>query len=132
MSSTGTKIEIESENAQQPSGDVAVAPDQIDIILVAQLLRVRRLAADQAQPRNAAAFLIDGDDRFDFAEIAQIVDQLSQLRRAFDVAPEKNESARLNAPKHFRAGGIEFLAGNAAEDQLTERICSCFITAREH
>ncbi len=48
--------------------------------------------------------------------------QLSQLRRGLDVAPEKNEAARLHAPKHFRAGGVELFAGNAAEDELTERI----------
>src|ERR1043166_4970909 len=41
-----TKIEIESENAEQASGDLAVTPDKIDIALVAKLLRVRRLAAD--------------------------------------------------------------------------------------
>src|SRR5207247_3343895 len=88
---------------------------------VAQLLRVRRLAADQWQARHASAFLINGDNRLDRAEIAKVVDQLSQLRRAFDVAPEQNEAARLHAPKHFRAGGVEFFAGNAAEYQLTER-----------
>src|SRR2546421_8069849 len=41
------EIEIESENAEQTSGDVAVPADKIDIVLVAQLLRVRRLAPDQ-------------------------------------------------------------------------------------
>src|SRR5437762_10316482 len=79
-----TKIEIKSKNAQQTTRDVAVAPDQIDIVLIAQLLRVRGLAADQTQTRNAAAFLIDGDNRFDLTQIAQVVDQLSQLRRGLD------------------------------------------------
>src|ERR1700731_371190 len=58
------EIEIESENAQQPSGDVAVPVDKIDIALVAQLLRVRRFVSNQAQSRYAPALLIDGDDRF--------------------------------------------------------------------
>src|SRR6266446_1727803 len=40
------QIEIESENTQQTSGDIAVAPDKIDIVLVAQLLRVWRFASD--------------------------------------------------------------------------------------
>src|SRR4249919_3571817 len=52
-----TKIEIESEKAQQTTGDVAVAPNQIDIILVPQLLRVRRFVSDAPQSRNASAFL---------------------------------------------------------------------------
>src|SRR6266480_4342136 len=51
-----TKIEIESENAQQTSGDVTVPPDKIDIVLVAQLLRVGRLAPDQPQTRHPATF----------------------------------------------------------------------------
>src|SRR5437867_10183835 len=116
-----TKVEIEPENAEQTARDVSMPPDKIDIVLVAQLLRVRRLAADQSQARHAPALLIDGNDRLDLAEIAQIVDQLSQLRRAFDVAPEKNEPARLDAAKHFRARSIEFFSRDAAEYQLTER-----------
>src|SRR6476469_4845871 len=48
----GTKIEIESEKAQQTSGDIAVAPDQIDIVFIAQLLRVRRFVSDAPQSRD--------------------------------------------------------------------------------
>src|SRR5215475_12777335 len=69
----GTKIEIEPEKAQQTSGDVAVTPDQIDIILIAQLLRVRRFVADAPQSRDAPAFLINRDDRLNVAQVAQIV-----------------------------------------------------------
>ena len=93
------EIEIEAEEPQQASGDLAVAPNECDVVLLAQLLRVRRLVADQPQPRNAAAFLVDRDDRLDVAEIAQIVDQLPQLRRARDVAAEKDEAAGLDAPE---------------------------------
>src|SRR4029077_5142749 len=57
-----TKIEVETKNAQQTSGDIAMAADQIHVVLVAQLLRIRRLAADQAQSRDSAAFLVDRDD----------------------------------------------------------------------
>jgi len=97
---------------------IAVAPDKIDIVLVRATAARSALGADQAQSRNAAAFLIDGDDRLDLAQIAQVVDQLSQLRRTFDVAPEQNEPARLDAPKHFRTGGVELFAGNTAQDEL--------------
>src|SRR5213594_4359992 len=54
-----TKIQIKSEKAQQTSGDISVAPDQIEVILLAELLRVRWFVTDQAQSRDAPAFLID-------------------------------------------------------------------------
>ena len=44
----GTKIEIESEDAKQTSSDIAVAADKIEIVLIAQLLRVWGLTADQS------------------------------------------------------------------------------------
>src|SRR6266446_11011056 len=60
-----TKIEIEPEEAQQTSGDVAVTPDQIDIVLLPQLLRVRWFVSDAPQSRHAPAFLIDCNDGLD-------------------------------------------------------------------
>src|SRR6266853_1893087 len=118
----GTQIQIESEEAQQTSGDIAVAPDQFDIVFVAQLLRVRRLVADQTQSRNAAAFLIDGDDRLDFAQIAQIVDELPELGGAFDISAEKNERARLHFTEKPGRRWLELFSGHTRDDQLTERI----------
>src|SRR5436189_5704813 len=53
-----TKIEIEPEKAQQTSGDVAVAPDKTDIVLLAQLLRVRRFISDRPPSPGAPAVLI--------------------------------------------------------------------------
>src|SRR5207237_388531 len=82
---------IESENAQQTSSDVPMPADKIDIVLVPQLLRVRRFASDQSQARYAPTLLIDGDDRFRFAQIAQVIDQFAQLGCAFDVSSEKLE-----------------------------------------
>src|SRR5262249_19056497 len=115
------KVQIESENPEQSSGDIAVTADKTGIILVTQLLGVWRLASDQAQSRNAAAFLVDRDDWFNRTQSSQVIDQLPQLRRAFDVPPEKNEAARLDAPEHFRTGGVERFSRNAAEYQLTDR-----------
>src|SRR5215469_10117425 len=94
-----TKIEIETEKAQQTPRDIAVAPDEIDVVLVAQLLCVRRFISDQAQSRDASAFLIDRDDWLDVAQVAQIIDKLSQLRRALEVASKQNVCPRLHAPK---------------------------------
>src|SRR5215468_10401870 len=63
----GTKIQIEPEKAQQTSGDVAVAPDEIDIILLAKLLRIRRFVPDPPQSRDAPSFLINRNDRLHLA-----------------------------------------------------------------
>src|SRR5580765_7277418 len=85
-----TKIEIEPEKAQQTSRDIAVAPDQIDIVFIAQLLRVRRFVSDAPQSRDASAFLIDCNDWLDLADVAQIVDELSELCPTFEIASEEN------------------------------------------
>src|SRR5262245_21792088 len=63
----GTQVEIESEKAEQPAGDVTVMANEFDVVLVAQLLSVRRLVADQPETRNAPSFLIDCNDRLDLA-----------------------------------------------------------------
>ena len=117
-----TKIDIEPEKAQQTSGDVAVAPDQIDIVLVAQLLRVRRFVSDAPQSRHASAFLIDRNNGLDLAQVAQIVDELSELRRALEVASEENECPRLHAPKQTGCFRIESFSGNTRHDQLTKPV----------
>src|SRR5215208_2657625 len=106
-----TKIEIESEEAQQTSGDVAMTPDQIDVVLFAQLLRVRRFVSDTPQSRHASAFLIDCDDRLDVAQVAQIVDELPELRRAREIASKENVCTRLYAPTQTGCFRIEFFAG---------------------
>src|SRR2546421_10980535 len=67
------EIEVEPEKAEKPAGDLAMLPDKGNVVAIAELLRIRRLVPDQPQPRNAAAFLVDRDDRFDSAHIAQIV-----------------------------------------------------------
>jgi hypothetical protein len=118
----GTKIQIEPEKAQQSSGDIAVAPDQIDIVFIAQLLRVRRFASDAPQSRDAPAFLIDCNNGLDVAQVAQIVDELSELRRALEVASEENECSRLHAPKQAGCFRIEFFPGNTRHDQLTKPV----------
>src|SRR5438552_549386 len=61
------QIEVESEESQQSTGDVAVPPNEIDIVLVAQLLGIGRLVADQTQARDATAFLADADNGLDLA-----------------------------------------------------------------
>src|SRR5205823_9817485 len=113
---------IEPEKAQQTPGNVTVTPDQAHITLLAQLLCIWRFAADPAQSRNATAFLIDGDDRFDFADVAQIIDKLSQLRGVSEIAAEKDKRAWLHPPKQLRSLTVQFPARNADHNQLTERI----------
>ena len=96
-----------------------MATDEGEVAAVPELLGVRRFVADQLEARNAAAFLVDGDDRFRLTEIAKIVDELAELLGGLDVASEENESARLNLAEEAGGFGIEFGAGDADEQELT-------------
>jgi len=96
-----------------------MATDESEVATVPELLGVRRFVADQLEARNAATFLIDGDDRFRLAEIAKIVDELAELLGGLDVASEENESARLNFAEEASGFGIEFGAGDTDEQELT-------------
>lgn len=84
-------------------------------------MRIRRLVPDQPEPRHSSTFLVDGDDRLDLAQIAEVIDQLPQLHRALNVAAEKNEAAGLNPAKQRRAFRIQFVARNTGKDQLAKR-----------
>ena len=95
--------------------------DQIEIALVAQLVRIRRLRAHQLQPRNPPAFLVNRNDRLHRAQLAQIVDQLPQLRRRLDVSPKQNERTRLDAAERGGGRGVEFDTGHAGHQELAER-----------
>ena len=116
----GAKIEIETEEAQDLRRDFAVAANERNIAFIAELLRVGRFLADQTQTRNASTFLIDRDDRFDLRDIAQIVDQLSQLFGLLDVASEKDKPARLHAAEHGSGVRIEFRPRHTDQKQLTD------------
>jgi hypothetical protein len=90
------------------------------IAAVAQLIRIRRLVADEFKAGDATALLIDGDDRLDVTEFAKVIDELPQLRGSLDVAAKKNESARLDAPECGGRLCIEFGAGDAGHEELAE------------
>ena len=47
------------------------------------------------------------------------VDELSELRRALEIASEKNVCPRLHAPKQTGCFRIEFFPGNTRHYQLT-------------
>src|SRR5581483_3462919 len=66
------EIQIESKNPKQPARNIAVPPDQLEIVPVSQLLRVWRFATNQSQAGNTSAFLINRDDGFHCAEITEI------------------------------------------------------------
>src|SRR6478672_7993349 len=99
-----------------------MAPNQIDIILVPQLLRVRRFVSDAPQSRDTTAFLINCDDGLDVAQVAQIVGELSELRPALEIASEEYVCSGLHAPKQTGCFRIEFFSGNTRHYQLTNGI----------
>ena len=116
------EIEIESKKAEEPARYFAMLPNERYVIPITQLLRIRRFVPDQPQSRNAPSLLIDRDNRFYFAEIAQIIDQLPELSRALNVAAKQNVPTRLDATKERRGLRIQFEPGHSGKDQLTQRI----------
>jgi hypothetical protein len=84
----GAEVEIESENPEDASCEIAVALDEIEVAFVAKLLGVWRLAAEELEAGDAAAFLVDGDDGLGVAEVAKVIDELAELDGGFDIATE--------------------------------------------
>jgi hypothetical protein len=80
------KIEIESKQPEQIAGKFPVGSNEILVGFLPKLLRVGWFIADYLQARNAAAFLINGNNWLDGTEVAQIVHQLSELTRGADIS----------------------------------------------
>ena len=118
----GAEIEVEPEEPQDPAREFAVAGDEFLVAFFPEILGVGRFVADQAQTRNAAAFLVDGDDGLDPAEVAKVVDESAELFRVLDVPPENDKTAWLEAAETFGGIGIKFAAGNPGEEELTEEM----------
>jgi hypothetical protein len=114
------KIEVEPEEPEQATGDLAMSPNERNVVALPQLLRVRRFVPDEAEARHAAAFLVDRDDRLDVAEVAEVVDQLPELCGTRDIAPEEDVAAGLHATEQRSRLRIELGAGDAGEQKLTE------------
>ena len=62
---------------------------------------------------NAAALLVDRDDRHDLAEFAEAVGEGTELGGALDVASEEDEAARLDPADEVGVGLVDFVAGDA-------------------
>lgn len=114
----GAEIEIEAKEPEKPACDIAMPPDQVEIVTVTELLRIGRLVPDELETGDAATLLINGDDGFHITKVAQVVDQLAELRGRLDIASKENESAGLEVAIKTGSRGIEFIAGNADEQQL--------------
>ena len=83
------------------------------------MLSVGRFVADEFEPGHATTLLVDRDDRFHAAQIAEVVDELAELLGSFDVSAEKDETSGLNLTEEAGGFGIEFRAGNTNEKKLT-------------
>jgi hypothetical protein len=116
----GTEVEIEAEHAKEAAGDFAVAADEVEIAFIAELVGIRRLVADELEAGDAAAFLIDGDDGLDDAEVTEVVDEFAKLGGRLDVATEEDEAAGLEAAEDGGGVGVEDGAGDAGEEELAE------------
>jgi chromosome segregation and condensation protein ScpB len=85
-------------------------------------LRIRRLLANQTQPRNASAFLINRDEGLDVRDVAEVSDEFAELSRTLDVPAEKDEATGLELFETGGGFGVEFGTGDAHEKELTEEV----------
>ena len=113
------EVEIKAEKPQDFARKRAVPLDQAQVALLAQLFRARRLRAAFLQARDPSALLVDGDDGLMLHLAAKIVDELAQLRRGLDVAPEKDEARGLNFADDGRCLCVEFRTRHAHEDVMS-------------
>jgi hypothetical protein len=113
------EIEVESENAQELSGDFTMSSDECNIVLISQLLGIGWFTSDQSQSGDASSFLIDRDDRLHFAQVAEIIDQFTKPGRTLDVTAEKNIPTRLDPSEQASCFGVKLDTGDSSKDQLT-------------
>jgi hypothetical protein len=84
----GAEVEIESENPEDATGEIAVELDEIEVAFVAELLGIWWLAAEKLEAGDAAAFLVDGDDGLGVAQVAKVIDEFAKLGGGCDIATE--------------------------------------------
>ena len=99
--------------------------DQIQIAPVAKVVRIRRLVADELQPRDTPALLINRDDRLAHTHVAQGVAEFSELRGRLDVSPEEDERAGLNAAECGGGLRVEHGTRHAGHEKLAESGHGC-------
>ena len=68
------QVQVEAEEAQHPRGQRPVPMNERRIVQVAERGRAGWLVADGLETRDPPSVLVDGDDRLDPAEIAQVVE----------------------------------------------------------
>jgi hypothetical protein len=94
--------------------------DEAEIRAITQLIRIRRFIANEPQPRDPAALLIDGDDGRRLRDGAEIIAQLAKLRGRLDIASKQDEGAGLQAAEGGGGLGIENGTGHAGHQKLAE------------
>ncbi len=95
-----------------------MAAHERGVVAFAQLGRAGRFVAHGLEPGNAPAFLVDGDDGFGVAEVAQVVEEFPQPGGGLDVAGKEDVTPRLHAAQGGGGDGVEFGSGQADEQEL--------------
>src|SRR5271165_7422474 len=93
--------------------------NQSRVSVYSELLRIGRFTPYQLKARDSSAFLVDRDDRFDLRKIAQVIDQLTELKRGLDVAPEQNVTTRLRSLEKLGRLRIQFISRDTDKQKLT-------------
>lgn len=117
------EVEVEAEEAEEFGGEFPVPGDESGVVVVAELAGIRGFFADESEAADATAFLVDREDGFVFGEVAQVVEELTELGGGLDVASEDNEAARLQRAVEIRSGRIKGGARDADEEELTAGRC---------
>lgn len=73
----GAEVEIEAEEAEDLAGEFAVLFDEVGVAFVAKGLGIGRFLADEAEAGDAAALLVNGDERLDVGKVAEVVDEFA-------------------------------------------------------
>lgn len=118
----GAEVEIEAEVAEQLAGEFAVLFDELGVTFIPKGLGIGGLLSDETEAGDAAAFLIDGDERFNVGEIAQVVDEFAELLRGDDISAKEDEAAGLELFETGGRIGVEFRSGDTGEEELAEKV----------
>jgi hypothetical protein len=95
-----------------------VAAHQGRIAFVAQLLGIGWFFPDQTQSRDTPSLLVYRDDRLDLGQIAQIIDELTELNGRKILRPNK-----MNPPGCTRRSIAAVSTSNSVPGTPTKRSC---------
>jgi hypothetical protein len=96
--------------------------DEAWVSFIPQGLSVGRLFTNEAEARDAATFLVDGDDGFDLRKVSQVINQLPYLLGALNVPAKQNVATRLELAEALGCLRLQDGTGDTSEEQLGKKL----------